>query len=170
MQTEVEVKFLEIDKDAMEQKLLSLGAKKVFDADMKQMHFMPLPDGIGLIRVRQEGDACFFVVKERVGKGLSLITHEYSVGVDDFDAAIKILYLLGYKQKHLYEKHRTSYVLGDVRFEFDKLMGMHAHIPVYLEIEARDEAGVKKAIALLGLSESDAKNWTSGKVVRFYGG
>lgn len=168
MQTEVEVKFLEIDRRRIEKKLIALGAKKVFDADMKQMHFKPLPEGIGLIRVRQEGPECFFVVKERIKKGLALTTHEYSVKVADFDALVKMLSLLGYQKKHLYEKHRTSYVFGEVRFEFDKLLGKHAHIPEYLEIEAKDEDAVRKAIALLNLSENDAKNWTSGKLVRSY--
>jgi adenylate cyclase class 2 len=55
------------------------------------------------------------------------------------------------------EKDRTSFIYKDWQFDLDQYPGM----PAYLEIEGKDEASIKEALALLGLEKN--KTWAKGE-------
>lgn len=163
---EVEVKLLEVDKEAMIEKLLSLGAKKIFN-DVLRMHSFKPQKGM-LLRVREEGDETFLVVKKQLASAVAVVNDEYSVKVDDFEKMVQIIELLGFPNKWQYDKHRTSYQLENVRFEFDTLLGAYDFVPTYLELEAPSEEVLFAMLDKLGLKKSDVKSWTGGDVIRYY--
>jgi predicted adenylyl cyclase CyaB len=167
-QKEVEVKVLEVDAHALQEKLSSSGAKKVFDGLMEVRTFEPLPEGVGLLRVRREGGECFLTVKRFLGKGEAKVTDESSVKVGDFDSACSLLEGLGFRTEKRYRKRRTSYVLHDIRFEFDTFLDELSFVPTFLEIEASSLEGVHKALSLLGIPQEKAFPWTGGDVIRHY--
>jgi predicted adenylyl cyclase CyaB len=166
MHKEVEVKLLEVNRSLMENKLTDLGAKKIFDNILKVHSFKTA--SVGLLRVRSEGEQTFLVVKMNEDSGFAKSSDEYSVEVSDFAATVRILELLGFKTKWQYEKHRISYQLDTVRFEFDKLLGDYDFVPEFMEIEAQSELELKNVLHLLHIPEDAVVNWTGGDVIRHY--
>lgn len=58
---------------------------------------------------------------------------------------------MGLKEMVYYEKKRTLYKWGDVKFEIDE----HPKIPAFMEIEGKSPAAIEKAIKALGLEENE---------------
>ena len=167
VQREVEVKVLEVDRPAMERRLEALGARRIFDGILDIRSFRPSGEA-SLLRVRKEGEETFLVVKVPADGGIAKHTDEHSVRVDDFDAAVRLVEALGFPAKWSYAKHRTSYILDGVRFEFDRLLGEYDFVPEYLELEAPDERSLQRMLERLGIPLSDALPWTGGDVIRHY--
>ena len=67
-----------------------------------------------------------------------------------------------------YLKHRTSYKLNKVKFEFDTYQGEHSYVPTFLEIESENENEIHKAAELLGFTEHDCRDWSFFEVEKFY--
>lgn len=166
---EVEVKVLEVDRQAVQARLIDLGAIKVFDDVLVARTFKPLPAGVGVLRVRKEGAKSFLVVKaDFSAAAVARDSVEREVQVGDFDAACDLLFALGYEEKRLFSKHRTSYVLDGVRFEFDKLLDQYAFVPEFLELEATSESAVLHAAQRVGFSKDELVSWSNGQVIRHY--
>jgi len=75
-----------------------------------------------------------------------------------------ILEKIGLKVIWKVEKHRTSFVLENARFEIDSFPG----IPTFLEIEAENEKELEKYSKLLGFSLKEGKPWTIREVLKYY--
>lgn len=165
---EIEVKILEIDRKALEKKLRSFGAKKVFDGPVDvRMYDTPNNDfkrrGT-VIRLRKKGTYGEFTVKtahKRMAHAKS--AQEYETRVD-FAAMQKILHILGYTESWRMKKHRIEYALGNVHFEIDKIPG----IPWFLEIEAPSVMALNAWVKKLGYTQKDAKNWWWHEVLAYY--
>ena len=162
------MKFLEVDIAALTSKLLSLGAKKVFDDDIKSISFNPRPQGIAVIRARKEGDKNTFTIKANQQLGKAKDTEEFEVVISEFDEFGHMMHLLGFTVRHRWLKHRVSYHLGDFSFEFDTFLGNHAGVPTFLEIEAHSEKGIEQAVELLGLDISKGVNDSQSEIVKRY--
>ncbi|PIS22987.1 hypothetical protein COT49_02775 [candidate division WWE3 bacterium CG08_land_8_20_14_0_20_40_13] len=117
---EIEVKFLTINQQEIENKLVKIGATKVFDRIFKRKVF-DYPDlkldNIGAyVRLRDEGETITLAYKRRIGmakdglndKGLE----EIEIIVSDFDNASVILEKIGLKEKLNEEQRRIRYSLG----------------------------------------------------------
>jgi len=69
---EIEVKFLNIDPDLIENRLKEVGAKKVFERFYKRKAFdypdLRLDKAGAWIRLRDEGDKITLAFKQRIGK------------------------------------------------------------------------------------------------------
>lgn len=130
---EKEIKILDIDK-SVENKLLSLGAKKIFDDDIHAIYF-DIPD---TLRLRKEGTAIKLTHKKLISKDPIKIMDETEITVSDFDSTLKILISLGYKPLRTIHKHRISYKIDDTRFEIDTHLDEFSFIPTFLEIESPD--------------------------------
>ena len=63
------------------------------------------------------------------------------------------------------KKHRTSYVLDGVRFDFDKYHDQYEFVPEFLEIEAYDIETIYRYVELLGFGKDECKAWTFKDVV-----
>jgi adenylate cyclase, class 2 len=166
---EIEVKILEINVKEVQQKLKKLGAKKVFEGEVIALYF-DFPDkrmikNGKLVRLRKKGDEIEFVIKEKISKEEAKIMKEHEVKITDFEEMSRILGLLGLQRYKSAQKHRITYVLEKVHFEFDTLPG----IPTFLEIEAPTLGKVKEVAGKLGFSMEDCKPWSGGDVLRHYG-
>ncbi len=169
MSMEIEIKFLEIDKEKIIEKLKALGARKVFEGEVIDLYFdfndMRLNKNGKLIRLRKEGNRAKLTFKERVSKEKFKIMKETEIEISDFEGMRDILETLGMSVILKFEKNRITYILKDVKFEIDTYPG----VPTFLEIEAKDEKEIKKYAELLGFSLDEGKNWTGKELLEYYG-
>lgn len=166
---EIEVKILEVNEDAISQKLLDLGAKKVFDGELDAIYYDKENEAFRKcderIRLRKRGDYAEFTFKRKVSNETVKIEEEYQVRVDDFDGMRRILEELGVVEIRRYQKQRRTWVLNDMVFEFDFLWD---GVPVFMEIEGPTEAKVLEWVDKLGFSRDEAKSWSGSDVLRHY--
>lgn len=111
---EIEVVFLEIDKDKIEEKLLSIGAKKMKDIFYRNLSF-DFPDyrldkDNSWIRLRDQEDEIVLAYKKRLGvtsqDGSTNDTgmEEIEIIVDNYENARIFLEKIGLIEKHEAEK------------------------------------------------------------------
>jgi adenylate cyclase, class 2 len=168
---EVEVKILEIDREKIEKTLIGLNAKKVLDDDILTL-FFDFKDGNiwrgkDVLRLRQDRQKIELTYKRVCFEKETKVAEEYTVQVSDLDTATKILQNLGLSIIEKMEKHRTSYILGDVRFDIDRYSGDYAFIPEFLEIEGALEL-IHKYALILGFQANDCLPWSTDDLIRFY--
>lgn len=169
---EIEAKILNIDRKQIENKLLSLGAKKVFDGEVHALFFDFDNNGLKkkkrIIRLRKEGNKAVLTTKEGISKEGAKISEEHEVEVSDFETAKKMLETLGLSAWLDMTKRRTTYSLDGVHFEIDNYTGEYDHIPEFLEIEAKDKKTIYKYAKILGFSQDDCKPWTAKDLMKYF--
>jgi len=153
---EIEAKFLNIDKQAIIERLKELGAVKVFDEFLQRRCVYNLCKGSpeDWIRLRQEHNKVTLTYKSvNKAKGIHGVK-EIEVIVDDFDKAREFLKAIGLQERAYQENLRVRYYLekDDVTFDIDTWPGL----PPYIEIEGPSEEVVKKYAKLLGFKWEDA--------------
>lgn len=116
--------------------------------------------------MRRQGEKTILTTKRLVSKNLAKISEEHEVETSDFLATQKILESMGFQVKRGYpmNKHRQSFVLGDVHFELDSF----PNIPTFLEIEAPDRKVIDDYVLKLGLSLDNVKPWGTSEVFAYY--
>ena len=171
---EIEIKILAIDRSAVEKRLLSLGAKKVFDGEMHALYF-DFPDksiksnGCTL-RLRREGKKSVFTVKKNFESPEAKIREEHEIKVADFNEAKYLMETLGLNAWLEVKKHRTSYEFKGVHFEIDAYHDAYDYIPQFLEIEGHDIETIYAYAELLGFTKNDCKPWDILQVAAYYSG
>ena len=99
------------------------------------------------IRTRKEGSIIKFNIKDKNVEGYD---KEWEVNVSNQDTMDEMLGQLGIIKKYVIEKFREMYIDDlDTEYVFDHYPGA----PPYLEIEAKTETNLNKAIENLSLSE-----------------
>ena len=165
---EIEVKFLEIDKEKIIEKLKSLGAKKSFEGNIEALYFDTSKKELKkkgiILRLRKRGDISELTLKKWISVVNAKVMEEKESKVEDFQEIRNILHNLGYREIVRRRKCRITYKLDDISFEIDKI----ADLPCYLEIEAPSIEKIRHAVDLLGLSMEDSKPWSEGEVRRHY--
>ncbi len=148
METEYEVRVLDIDVDNLLKKLEELGAKKKGEYFQRRYvyDFKPKLEG-KWIRLRTNGENTTLTIKDIRDDNSISGTLELEEKVEDFDKTHLILKELGYEAKAYQENKRITYVLDDIELDIDSW----PFIPTYLEIEGKNEEVVKKYIELLEL-------------------
>ena len=145
MNTEYEIRVLEVDVEKLTQKLEALGAEKVGDWMQKRYvyDFTPKREN-QWIRLRTNGKKTTLTYKN-VEKNTVDGTKELEIVVEDFEKTNEMLEILGYKNKGYQENKRVRYILGGVEIDFDTW----PRIPTYMEIEGKNEEVVAKTLELL---------------------
>ncbi len=157
MQTEYELRILNIDKDAVIKKLESLGARKVHDEVVQQRYIMDFPDNRlwksdGWVRVRKVGDERVeLTYKNRTHPHTVDSTHEVCFEVSNADEALDFLKEIGLEVKRFQENKRIKYRKNNVFYDIDTWPGKQP----YVEIESDNEQDVWKAVAMLGFKKED---------------
>lgn len=156
MQTEIEAKWLNIDKDLLRDKLKAAGAVLINPERLMSRRVFDFPDARlndkgAWVRVRNEGDKVTMSYKQQFDRSLHG-TKEATVKVDNFDSASEFLYLLGLNSKSYQETKRESWKLGDVEVEIDTW----PWIPSFVELEGTSESAVREAAEKLKLDFSEA--------------
>ena len=164
---EIEVKILEIDKNTIINRLLELGAKRVFDGPMNSVYLdfkNELKSNGKMLRIRQKGDKCIITLKIRKKDSEVKINDEYETEVKDFEETRQIFKNLGYKEFATDFRKRISYKIKNSLVEID----LYEHIPPFLEVEAPNKDELKDIVKLLGFSFNQTKTWTGKQVLDFY--
>lgn len=169
---EIEVKILEIDRMAVERRLIELGAKKVFDGTIHALYF-DLPDqrlrNSGLtLRLRMEGPKAVMALKADVSNAEAKERIELETEVGDFGVMQKVLESLGFSAWLEMKKQRTSYEVRDVHIEIDRYEDDFSYIPEFLEIEGRDMKSVRIIAEALGFGNDDCKPWDAVQLAAHY--
>lgn len=171
---EVEVKILEVDREKLEVTLSRLGARKVFDGDIQTL-FFDFEDGRvikagDVLRLRKEEDRVELTYKKVHSSQLAKTAEEYAVEVSNFDGMRVILENLDLSVIESMRKHRVSYTLEGVRFDFDCYLDSYNYLPEFMEIEAQDTNTVYKYARLLGFKDEDCLPWSTVDLIRHYSG
>jgi len=165
MQIEFELKVLDVDASLVREKLKNLGAEFVENKDSRRYvyDFNPANPN-SWVRLREMGGELTLTIKEIEHDGIDG-TKELEVVVSDFDSMHAILQKLGYKPRAYQENKRESYELDGVQIEIDSW----PKIPVYLEIEGKDEASVNDVLKRLDLGDKIITSENTTKVYARYG-
>lgn len=172
---EIEVVFLDVNKEELENKLTALGAKKMKDIFYRHSSFdypdYRLDNDNSWIRLRDEEDKVILAYKKRLGvtsqdgstndEGME----EIEIVVDSYEEAKLFLKKIGMIEKHEAEKKRTRWVKDNLTFDIDTWPG----IPTFLEIETDSWEEIDRAITLLGLEAKDRKICSVNQIYRLYG-
>ena len=156
MQTEIEVKFANINIEAIRHALKNAGA--VCEQPMRLMKRALVEEPHheaenAFLRIRDEGDKVTLTFKRRADPAASTIdsVKELEVEVSDFDKTVQIFSEAGWKYKTFQESKRETWQLGGVEVVIDEWPWLKP----YIEIEGESEADIRAAAEKLGLSWND---------------
>jgi adenylate cyclase class 2 len=154
MNTEIEVKFVNIDHDAIRIGLKSIGA--VLEQPMRLMKRVTIDSDDmrpknAFLRVRDQGDKVTLTYKQFDELSLNG-AKEIEITVDDFEETIKLLAAAGLPYGSLQETKRETWRLGSTEIVLD----IWPWLNPYIEIEGASEQDVKSVAEQLGLDWSKA--------------
>lgn len=170
---EIEVKFLDIDPEAIQKKLIEIGAEKEGEYFYRRQIFdypgFTLNEQGAWLRLRDEGDKVTLGYKQRLGmKGGNSSddgTKEIEVMVSDFSKTKELLLSLGLIEKFYQENKRIRYKKGTTEFDID----FWPQLEPYLEIEAPSWEDIDVAIKELELNPEDKKIFPTHQVYKLKG-
>ena len=153
MKTELEVKFANVNIEAIRQALQVAGA--VCEQPMRLMKRALVEEPHhqaehAFLRIRDEGDKTTLTFKRRADPDAASIdsVKELEVEVSDFDKTVEIFSEAGWKYKTFQESKRETWKLDGTEVVIDEWPWLNP----YIEIEGESEAGIKKVAEKLGLS------------------
>ena len=179
---EAEVKFLEIDKKDIIQRLEDMGAEELFRGEMMTVYY-DTKNGTydkqnQRIRLRDKEGAFDWAVKEKLICEDIRLYREDPVVVHSMTRMDENLRAMKLEKIRTIYKDRLSFVLPSrIQVDIDSIK----NIPTWLEIEQMHEEtedleevmniakkAIKRTAKLLGLSMKDAKPWSTMGVLREY--
>jgi adenylate cyclase class 2 len=168
MKTEIETRFLDIDRDQLTKKLRSLNAVDHGEVRLEETIF-EAADGswVGkhkFIRLRKIGDRTVLTYKENAGQTISS-AQEIEFEVSDFTQCSELLGKTGLKVKRTIEKDRHTFTLNGVTLDIDRW----PKLPVYVELEGQSVAALERVAAQLGLDWTKRFDGDAREVFRHYG-
>ncbi len=158
MQTEIEVKFTDVDIDDVRRRLEAAGAH--LEHPMRDMRRALIEEDHHavenmFIRIRDEGDKVTLCLKKKT-KSLeeSTIdsTYEIETTVGDFDKTIELFKVAGWHYMTYQESRRETWLLDDVEVVIDEWPWINP----YIEIEGATEDAVRAGAKKLGFDWNGA--------------
>jgi predicted adenylyl cyclase CyaB len=173
MPRETEVKFLDVDHEELESRILDEGGKKVFEGPVFAEYFNGLPGKKNLtIRLRKKGDLVELATKRRRKNKYEERNvrdcDELQVEVSDFDEMKEILLKIGLQSLRTVTKDRVAYVLGQAKIDADRITDPEG-VPPFAEVEAARVKIIRSTSKLLGLDWKERKGWSTRGVLEYYG-
>lgn len=170
---EIEVKFLEIDHEELEAKLMSLGAQKTGEYFYKVKAYDYPDKRLGKenawVRLRGDGTHVTLCYKQRLGLSDNRLKDsgmkEVEVTVDDFEKTDQILASIGLVEKFVEDKRRTRYIFDGVEIDLDEV----PLLPPYLELEGGSWEALEKVSDLLGLDWEKHSRCSTMQMYEHYG-
>lgn len=165
MNTEYEIKVLDIDKEAVIAQIEQLGGEHVADYNFRRYIFHTVPfDAASWVRLRTDGTTATLAFKSSQADAIDGM-QEVEVDVSDFDKTQILLAQAGLEQSSYQENRRSLYRLGDVELALDEW----PHIPCYLEIEGSSQEAVEQVLQSLELTGSQTSSLPTGDIYKHYG-
>ena len=165
MNTEYEVRVLEINHDEMVKKLESLNAEFKFEAlQQRYVYDLKPKQDNKWIRLRTDGQKTTLTIKDLQAKTIDG-TKELEIVVDDFDKTNQVLEELGYKNRGFQQNKRTQYLLDGVEIDLDRW----PLIPEYMEIEGPSSEAVYETLDKLGISKDKIVTLDVSSIYERYG-
>ncbi len=148
---EVEIKLYTPNLDSVQRALEAAGAllksPRVFERNLRYENAAGTLTAEGVVlRLRQDEKAKLTYKSGGSSQDSIFRRFEAEVVVNDFDTMDLILQRLGYEVALIYEKYRTTYMLGDAEIVLDELPYGN-----FTEIEA-DAETIERVLSDLGLS------------------
>jgi adenylate cyclase, class 2 len=161
---EIEVKILDINPKEIRDKLQKLGARKIFDGQVKattlDFEDNRLKKSGQMLRLRTMGDKIEFCFKGKNESPIFKCKEEIEVNTNHFEKTLDILNKIGINPVKNYQKHRESYQLNNVKFEIDT----YENFPSFLEVEAPTQNEVEKFVLKLGYTMEQTTNLSMGEL------
>lgn len=152
---EIEARFLEIDTDALIQKLTELGASDGGEKMLNEMIFydreLKWREAYKLIRLRSIGSLTILTYKENLAQDRDS-AREIEFEVGDAKKTRDLLEELGFIVYRHQQKKRHSFKLRNVAAGIDTWPG----IPTYAELKGSSEQALKAVAKQLGFDWSSA--------------
>lgn len=165
--TELEVRFLEIDQKELSKKLLALGAKDLGEDFLEEIIFydknLEWKKEMKLVRLRKTKKGTDLAFKHHPGFG-TMNTTEIEFQVPDFDNAKLFLEAIGLVGFRHQEKRRHTFTYEDVVIDFDTW----PTLPTYVEIEGHSEEDLKNMAAKLELPWDKMIDKSAAYVIEHY--
>ncbi|MFH1173104.1 MAG: class IV adenylate cyclase [bacterium] len=172
---EIEAKFLNINSEAIEQKLKEIGAVKAGEYFYRRRVFdypdWRLDKNHAWLRLRDEGEQITLSFKKRLGADKNdgqtndLGMEEIEVKVSDFDETAHLILSLGFVEKHYAENKRTRWLKDGVEFDLDT----YPELETFMEIEAPSWEKIDEAAGWLGLDKDEKKIFSTNQVYALKG-
>lgn len=155
MKIEYEATFINIKKEALVEKLKSVGAILERPEYMQRRVTFELPeekrDPNTWLRVRDEGDKVTLTLKSVDGKTITG-QKEILVEVNDLGDTVALIESIGCEKKSYQESKREQWQFGDIEVVIDTW----PFLDPYVELEGGSEEAVKTAAEQLGFNYGDA--------------
>lgn len=149
MNKEIECRFLEIDKEKLVTKLISLGAEDKGEVMLEEtIIYDEKLDWLNqrkFVRLRKTGDKIKLTYKEHTHIAVDGAV-EIELDISDMKKAESIFERIGLVAYRHQQKKRHTLILGGVTFDIDTW----PRIPTYVELEGMSEEELKKAAELVG--------------------
>jgi predicted adenylyl cyclase CyaB len=169
---ETEVKILEIDRKKVEDTLVKMKAKKVFDGEIETFFYDfengSVARGGDVLRLRRENNHAVLTYKKVTQHDEVKTAEEHSVAVSNLRDMQKILHSLCLSVTDSMKKHRTSYEVKGTRFDIEHYLEKHERIPEFLEIESDSIASIHKYARALGFKDKDCLPWSTFQLIEHY--
>lgn len=150
MNTEYEIRVIDIDKEYMIKKLEKCGAKKIGEYNQKRyVYDMKPKNDSQWLRLRTDGYKTTLTYKNIIKDTIDG-TKELEVEVSDFEKTNNLLEIMGYINKGYQENNRIKYELNNVEIDIDTW----PMIPTYMEIEGKNEEDIMNIVKLLNIDEN----------------
>jgi adenylate cyclase class 2 len=174
---EKEIKILEINKSEIVEKLLEMGAEQTFEGFVHDVYY-DFPDDAPknkmeangrMFRLRQKGEEHIYTIKNKrreVSKDEGVIAKdEHETPISNIESFAKVLEKYGMEKIREKKKHRVSYKLDGMEFDFD----VYENIPEFLEIEGPDGDTIQAWVEKLDLQDYQQMLGGSRKIFKHYG-
>lgn len=166
MNIEYETKILNINVSDVKKTLKKLGARKIFDRNMRRYVYETHPgDPTRWVRLRDDGGKVTLTFKRIEDEHKIEGTREIEVEVSDFEKTDVLLQALGLKAKAYQENRRIHYEYKGVCIEID----FWPKIPPYLEVEGGSKKIVENMVKKLGFKIAQTTSINTDSVYRKYG-
>jgi len=154
MNTEIEVKFVNVDHDIIRGKLEEIGA--LLEQPMRLMRRVVIDTDFmksknAFLRVRDEGDKVTATYKQFDALSVDG-AKEIEITVSDFQSTVDLLVAAGLPHTSFQESKRETWRLGEVEIVLD----LWPWLDPYIEIEADSEDALKTMANQLGLDWNEA--------------
>jgi adenylate cyclase class 2 len=168
MQKEIETRFLDINKDELVRKLVSLGAVDKGEEKLEEIIFHATDlSWVGkrkFVRLRKTKGKIILTYKENAAQTVDS-AQEIEFEVSDLGKCLEFFGKIGLVPIRRLEKYRHTFRFSDTTIDIDTW----PKIPAYVEVEGSSVGAIKKACAAMDMDWEKRFDGDAREVFRHYG-